>query len=103
MKIESLLGVSFDRYASMSAGGYYFTELCPGHAALTLRENYGVTEDEETGEEEEGLGEISCGLLCRRRTAWSAAAQKGAYCLNVAVIAEHEWIIVEAQPVEDRR
>ena len=57
MKLESLLGVSFDRYASMSAGGYYFTELCPGHAALTLRENYGVTEDEETGEEEEGLAE----------------------------------------------
>ena len=57
LKLESLLGVAFDRYASMMAGGYYFTELCPGHAALTLRENYGVTEDEETGEEEEGLAE----------------------------------------------
>jgi hypothetical protein len=56
-KLESLLGVVFDRYVSMLAGGYYFTELCARHAALTLRENYGVTEDEETGEEEEGLAE----------------------------------------------
>jgi hypothetical protein len=55
--LESLFGVVFDRYASMFAGGYYFTELCTGHAALTLRENYGITEDEETGEEEEGLVE----------------------------------------------
>ncbi len=57
LKLESLFGVVFDRYASMSVGGYYFTELCEGHATLTLRENYGITEDEETGEEEEGLGE----------------------------------------------
>ncbi|HEX7579237.1 MAG TPA: hypothetical protein VF580_04495 [Thermoanaerobaculia bacterium] len=56
-KLESLFGVVFDRYASQLAGGYYFTELCAGHAALTLRENYGITEDEETGEEEEGLAE----------------------------------------------
>jgi hypothetical protein len=56
-KLESVFGVVFDRYASMLAGGYYFTELCAGHAALTLRENTGITEDEETGEEEEGLAE----------------------------------------------
>jgi hypothetical protein len=57
MQVEALFGVAFDRYVSPAAGGYYFTEFCSGHAELTLRENTGIFENEETGEDEEGMVE----------------------------------------------